>query len=95
MLVDRGENKVTLIELIQYDFAAAYPDTSILPFLLMGMQHESQPWTKTDIPFDWLESFLFISGKEKYMILTPTSDSGRKPTSPKVHTRFAFQSAQQ
>ena len=84
MLADRGENKVTSLELIQYDFAAAYLDTSVLPLLLTGMQHESQPWTKTDIPFDWLECYLFISCTEKDMILAPTRDSGRRLISPKV-----------
>ena len=42
MLVDRGENKVTSIELTKYDFAAAYLDTSYCCFYWQGCKHEEQ-----------------------------------------------------
>jgi len=74
MLVDGDEHKVTSFELTQYDFPAAYLDTSVLPFVLTGMQHESAADENGHI-FDWLGSYLCISCTEKDMILTPTSGS--------------------
>jgi hypothetical protein len=47
-----------------------------------GYQHEYHPWTKTDMPFGWLESHLVISRTQKHMILKPTNGHGRKLASP-------------
>jgi hypothetical protein len=38
MLVDRDKNKVTSFKLTNYKFSAARLDTSVLLFLLAGMQ---------------------------------------------------------
>jgi hypothetical protein len=45
-----------------------------------GCKHEQWRWSKTDIPFDWLESYLLFSWMKTDMILKPSSDRGRKLT---------------
>jgi hypothetical protein len=70
MLVDRDENKVTSFKLTKYDFAAAHLDWTLSIDVLIdgdGNVNNSRERATTDIPFDWLQSHLFMSWTKKNM----------------------------